>query len=594
MNKTAFKNWSLFGLAVCCVLTLNSCKDSDFDFDNIDTLLGLGGEDLNLPGNNSTKDITLDDFLELNNSNFVHIATNGDYELAMNDETPHSTTATVDRIHLVDATTVGGSISFTIPEHQGVDLSGIDIPVAEGRLASFEFAPAKVSEDINDLSYIGVDSRFTISITVPSLIRKIEQLAIKVPDYITLSDVSLAGATLTVTQDNEIILSNIPTGTTTLDARITGVKIDNIEGELGNAWFNYNNHEVALTATITGRAKINGADINTGASGETSIGGSCTIANIEVSSATGKFSPSIDFDNLGDVSLTNIPDFLTDNNVTLDLYDPHIDIDFNNELPLAGTISGRMNAVNAEGATMQSVEIPSFFMKANDRSIVSIRRQEAQSNEDTIMVNVPELSNLIRKIPSRIEFTDIHAQGSPAETTTIETGHPYPVTALYGFRCPLQFGEDAKIVYVDSMDGWNDGVKDMMFREVDNAIDGYIQIEADVSNTVPIYLTVDAWGFDLDRRDISQSDLQVTVDKTIAASPDGVTPTSTPVVIKLQPMNNDVFKRLDGLKFRLTGSARDASGSNAVTGKTLNAYNQALKITNIKVTKHGKVIYNAN
>lgn len=57
-----------------CALLATGCQDKDFDLGEIDSLIGLGGDDLTLPSDNTTKDIMLDDVLELNNSNFIHIA----------------------------------------------------------------------------------------------------------------------------------------------------------------------------------------------------------------------------------------------------------------------------------------------------------------------------------------------------------------------------------------------------------------------------------------------------------------------------------------------------------------------------------------
>lgn len=595
MKKKTLAQWALSSLGLCCALTLNSCKDSDFDFDNIDTLLGLGGEELELPGNNTTKDITLDDFLELNNSDFVHIADNGDYELSMTDESSHATTARVEPIHLTNAITQGGSVDFDIPSVYlgGVTIPDIDIPATESELVSFEFNPAGVSTDIDELDYVGLSTAMNLTITVPSALNKVKELVLTVPDYLTLSDISINHGSASLS-GNKITINNLPSGTSVLNANITGIKFDNVQGQLGDATFDSDRKFVSLSAKFMASGTINGTDINTSASGRMSIGGSISVDDINVSSATGKFHPTIDFDNLGSVNLNNIPDFLTDNQVCLDLYDPHIDIAFSSELPLDGTVSGKMNAIDAQGANMASVDIPEFVLKSGGNSVVSIRKQTAPSSADTTVVAVSNITDLIKKIPSRIDFTSIHAKGNPDKTTTIDMGRDYHVDGTYSFKCPLQFDTAAVIVYTDSMDGWNDGVKDMMFREVDGAIDGYIQVQADVESTIPVYLTVDAWGVDLNGNDISQSDLQVTVDKTIAASADGVTPVATTVTIKMQPMNNDVFKRLDGLKFRLTGSATDAAGQNAVVGKTINAYNQVLKATAVRVTKHGKVVYNAN
>ncbi|WP_293491555.1 hypothetical protein, partial [Prevotella sp.] len=56
----------------------SGCTDSDFDLSNIDQTIGIGGDGLQLP-TNSTENIVLDDLLDLNNSDFISIAENGDY-----------------------------------------------------------------------------------------------------------------------------------------------------------------------------------------------------------------------------------------------------------------------------------------------------------------------------------------------------------------------------------------------------------------------------------------------------------------------------------------------------------------------------------
>ena len=69
---------------VACMLALgfmavgSGCTDSDFDLSSIDSTIGLGGDGLQLPAC-STEDMLLDDVLDLNNSDFISIADNGDY-----------------------------------------------------------------------------------------------------------------------------------------------------------------------------------------------------------------------------------------------------------------------------------------------------------------------------------------------------------------------------------------------------------------------------------------------------------------------------------------------------------------------------------
>ncbi len=575
-------------LGFCCALLLNGCKDSDYDFDNVDSLLGLGGEELVLPTDNSTKDITLDDFLELNNSNFVHIADNGDYTLSVDDDDIHTASGRVD------------AVEITNPADR---IYGGEIPAvpgdASGTLSSFEYNDRSVSEDIVRLEWVSINAEIRLQINVPNTVNNVRSLKLLMPEYLTISQATIDGNRATFS-DNTITLGNLSAGNHLLLADINRITFGEEATERGYARFDATAHTVSLSGNIGAEITLSQDDFTSAGLQQTLAGnpaditGSCVVTDITATSAYGCFAAELDFNQLGSVSLNDVPDFLTDSQVCLDLYDPHINIRFTNELPMSGLVHGSLKAFDDNDRVIASVFVPDFVLPAGE-SVVSLRKQNVPAGGDTTTVVVPTLSDLVRTIPARIEFADIHAQSDgnqpPAE---ILMDHNYEATAQYGLECPLQFDDEAVIVYVDSMDEWNDGVKDLSFREIDGRVDGYIQVEAEVENTVPAYFTVTACGMDTEARDISESDLQVTVDKTIAASTDGVTPVTTIVTITMQPMTNSVFARLDGLRFWLRGSAADADGANAVTGKTLNAYQQTLKATRVTVTKHGKVVYDAN
>lgn len=79
MKSDINKSKMLVCLLSCGMLTLGTgCTDNDFDLSKIDTTIGIGGNELTLP-TNSTENIMLDDVLELNNSDLVYVAENGDY-----------------------------------------------------------------------------------------------------------------------------------------------------------------------------------------------------------------------------------------------------------------------------------------------------------------------------------------------------------------------------------------------------------------------------------------------------------------------------------------------------------------------------------
>ena len=126
------------------------------------------------------------------------------------------------------------------------------------------------------------------------------------------------------------------------------------------------------------------------------------------------------------------------------------------------------------------------------------------------------------------------------------------------------------------------------------SIDGSLELEADITNRLPTYLTLTAWGTNLQGDSIPQSQLSVVVDKTVDAASDTQTPATTHLTVTIKPQSNNVLHSLEGLQFRFRATASDANGNNAIVGKTINAKKQTITVKNIKLTKTGKLIGNFN
>ena len=124
------------------------------------------------------------------------------------------------------------------------------------------------------------------------------------------------------------------------------------------------------------------------------------------------------------------------------------------------------------------------------------------------------------------------------------------------------------------------------------SIDGFIRVYANIANKIPAFLTLKAYGIDINGNIVGPDKLEVEVEKVIKASSDGKTAAKTEEVINIRPKDNNVFKTLDGLGFRVEMAARE--GSQQVVGVKLNAYHQTIKITDIKVQKYGKMAVDLN
>lgn len=569
---------ALFLTSLCGVLVLGSCRDNDFDLSDVDLTVGLGGSDtLTLPGNNSTRAIQMDEVLKLNNSSFVHIAANGDYELSMSDETVHRESVSVGTFVIA-----GTSVEpYYIPAVAGS---------AEKPIVTLNFTAKNIDKSILALNSLTTDCRAKISILVPATLRQISRLNLSIPSFLHVSSFTLDGVKKTVGSDNAVVLDGLKSGKHTILVDIDRIECNRTTADNSSIAFDASAHVLTMKVNVLLRMTVAPSDL-TSTSTVGNIEGRGEIEPASVKTITGRFDKEIAYDNLGSVSLHGIPDFLEDNDVVFDLYNPTVFIHFNNDLPVNALLGGVLTSTDEFGRTLASVNVPQFSV-ASGEQVVALQAKDRNYGADTVAVTVADLPSLIRKIPNRITFGQIKASADGTKTGQVTLGKDYQVEAQYAFSSPLQFGENTSIIYSDSITDMHDGVKDLMFIENNGKPDGGLIAEADVESCLPLYLTVEAWGVDVDGKAISKEKLPVIVSPSVKASADG-NPITTHITMKITPTDNDVFRTLDGIHYRLIGTT-SAQGQSPVTGVTLNAYKQTLKVSGITVRKYGKVIGNFN
>lgn len=310
---------------------------------------------------------------------------------------------------------------------------------------------------------------------------------------------------------------------------------------------------------------------------------------ITMNSATGIFDPKINLNTLGEVDVTGLPDFLDDDDVAADLDNPQILLTVNNDMDVAATVSATVISTK-EGRELARVTLPEMSVAKNGLSKICICRQKTselnQQYGEANVYAVSNLSTLINRIPDHIKIVDVNAHAK-AEVATIVFGEKYQVKPSYEVNAPLAFGEKANIVYEDSFTGWNDDID-----KLDLAEGTYIEVTANVENKVPAYLTVKAYPVDAQGNKIEDK-LLIEIPDEVAASTDGTTAVTTPITMKITPKVKNSLKQLDGLVFRLEGSAKSANG-NKVTGISLNEREHTLKLNDIKVKIVGKIIGDFN
>lgn len=602
MNKGINKSRIVACMLAAGFLAVGSgCTDSDFDLSNIDQTIGIGGDGLQLP-TNSTENIVLDDLLDLNNSDFISIAENGDYMFSKQSDDVKPSHPSIDEV-LVKEAKVNNNFKIEIPESSLMQTRRKSAghtklsktASVEGEASEFKYRgnvpyeirnliSAKTASDINiDVNVTAelkkvIPTFKTMTVTIPSYLKlNIGKCSPSQPEYdaekgiITFHNIS-SSAKINIKANISSLDFSTPPPTVVFTPGVLGAdgSIDFDGAVLLGITFDEVNKEGDSLQNLYMSAKM-------------------TMGAIRVTEATGKFKPNLDLEDLGNVNINNVPDFLTDYDVTINLYNPVIELTATSDIDVAGVATATLIAEDERGNEMAKVEIRGLNIKPNGTTRLCICKHKEGIDEtkyDQVKV-VSNLSDIVRKIPHRINCkaevdADTYRKG------TVKLGKEYTIDADVYMKAPLAFDEGAQIVYTDTIDGWNEDIDKFSFAE-----GAYIEMTTEVENKMPAYLNVSAFAIDVNGKEIPQHRIRVDVSNSVKASEDGEKAVVTPVTIKLRENEKGALKTVDGIVFRVTAAAGEKDAQ-TIVGKTINAYKHTLTARNIKVRLVGKIIADFN
>lgn len=569
-------------------LLVTGCSDSDYDFNNIDATIGIGGDGLELPASN-TDNIKLSEVLDLeeNGSVVADASTGFDYVFRQQGNEVEAAHPYINSITVARRQSSSSNITLSFNSSARNSRASRAAVMLHGEGDVFEFSyEGNKPQEVEELTAAEVSSTINLKVgfqNLSSWVSKFDKITLTFPSYMKLA---VDGK---MVEGNTITLNNVYTSED-LEKKIDIVGLDFTKkdalGELKIAKTNLG-EKIQLTGKVHMAVETSNYSFSSGIS-SVSMKNNLSMSDIKITGATGKFNPTIDLNTLGNVHISGIPDFLKDGNVVVDLYNPQIYLTLNSNLGIEGFVGGTLKSLK-DGRVI-SVEVPEFAVKANGTTKVVICRNAAatEAGSDVEKVEVPNLSDLVKTMPDEITF-QAHARANNQKAGTFKLGyHDYEVAPSYSIDSPIAFAEDACIEYSDDLDGWNDDIKDL------NMADGaYIQLSTQVTSCVPAYLNVKATPVDVYGREISKDELEVEITGEIKASADGTIPSTSPLSVKIQQKKADAFKKLDGLKVVVSGKAKGERG-NAVTGVVLNAEKHTLKLNDIKIKLVGKVISDLN
>lgn len=582
-------------LLVAGFLTLTGCTNNDYDLNNVDATMGFGSESLVIP-NSSTKDIQLKDVLDLKEGGCVVTDAAGNYLFQLAGGDVEAAYPNISPI-ILDVTNVfDGDISLSNAASTGAKARrapGSSLHLASPKVMMFEYhGNDKAVKSLNEAEINENENGTEISIrldfsNISTAVSNIESATLTLPAYLSISQVNGNSNGVPTHNGSKVTITNISTARP-LELSLKTQKLDFTNNQNDHGRLSINNGAIDLTGyfSIAMQCNVTGAMPD-----NPTIKAKIGVADrtITMNSATGIFDPKINLNTLGEVDVTGLPDFLDDDDVVADLDNPQILLTVNNNMDVAATVSATVISTK-EGRELARVTLPEMSVAKNGLSKICICRQKTselnQQYGEANVYAVSNLSTLINRIPDHIKIVDVNAHAKP-EVATIVFGEKYQVKPSYEVNAPLAFGEKANIVYEDSFTGWNDDID-----ELDLAEGTYIEVTANVENKVPAYLTVKAYPVDAQGNKIEDK-LLIEIPDEVAASTDGTTAVTTPITMKITPKVKNSLKQLDGLVFRLEGSAKSANG-NKVTGISLNEREHTLKLNDIKVKIVGKIIGDFN
>lgn len=594
--KSKAKKLSLFTFAILSIGSFTGCIDNDYDLDGVDMTIGIGNGEFLLPSC-STDSIRLSEVLELNESETVVEKDNGDYYYLQDGNNVSPTHTKVDKITVVKHRGESQDFSFSVANylHQsGKRTKTTNIPVDfNQKQVVYSFAyKGSIPNEVEELIVANTDGKITINTSFSPEVQKfvpvIAELSLELPSFLTIENVN---SKLDHTQNgSKLVFKNVSTASNLkVDFTIGKIDFKKKSSPLGS--LSTSNRNLSMNADIQMGIKINNIALGSSIDGadKCKITADMIINNdLVIEKVRGKFNPSIELDDLGSTDVTGIPDFLTNEGVVIDIDNPQIILNLESNLDVPGFIGGTLTAVK-NGQKTTNITIPEVKVLANATSKICICRNKSKVNQAayTEVVEVPNLSTVLNPIPDHINFAG-HARADKTVEADFVLGKQYTIKPSYRIEAPLAFGENARIVYTDSFDDFNSDIKDIEVK--DNT---YIEFSGDIESKIPAYLNASAVAIDINGNEMPESEVKVAVDGEIKASADGKTPAVSTLKITMKPTKS-ALKKLDGLKFTVSGSAKSEKNTESVVGQTLNAKHHTLIIKNIKIKLVGQVIADLN
>lgn len=558
-----------------------SCIDNSYDLNkDIDMTISAGGEHLAIPVGYTEK-ITLDKIIELDEGDDLQIV-DGEYHLLKKDNIDETNTS-VKLVTVNESSNPIEPIRIISGNH---DNNVHDIFISNAESEGFINAEAHgVDKAVIEIGSLAADMPTTLTLKlklggeISTSLVKVGTMTITFPNFIQFEkENGLNGQTLTMT-DVQIEPYSGFTKELKINKYVFGKEYgegNRVDEENGDRILKIENQEIKI--------EMQGINVTTpSGNGSLNITPTITLAEMAVSEVYGTIQPDIDVKPT-EVELNNLPDFLQDDEIRLDITNPVFSFNANNPLNTDVEMDGILTGYK-DGQVTKTVKIgsgnggASITLKPSgdkQQTISIVRDEQTVVEANATKVVVPNLNDIIETIPDHINV-ELKPAVKTEQYYTVNLGQDYTLNSAYDIDIPLSFGSNLKIVYEETLDNFDLDLEDVDIKKAVLSINAV--------NTIPLAMEIKNDNVSaLDANGNVIKDIDVTIEGTITESKDGKTEVSSALNVNLNETAEGAISKLDGLKLKITAVPGQATDIQLLSTQWMQLKDMKLKIPNgIKV-----------
>lgn len=617
----------LFVGALCAgsAFLTTACVDNSYDLsEDLDLTMGLGSNGLSVPMGNVEKiylnDIlSVDESVKLDAANQYYLVEDGTTNF---DFTIDNVTTKVDNPTL--RTDAGKpALPFnTVCEILGAaGVSSIPVPAdkifsgeAEGT-ESMDFSVSDISSDIKAIHSVSFTPLkvslslewFKSNAALKFDLKELKEVEITLPPILHVVEGSVSEG-WTLAEGNKLVAQSVAFNGANM-MKIVSFTID--QAQLKDC-STIENGDLSISPEVL-HIKMKGkADfVNTGSFTMTSndymdvrlyikVGtpGANNKTNVVVTRAKGVFDPLINPDVESIDIASELPDFLQDPEVRVNVSNPTLKFNVypknNVQIPADVDFYATLHSIKDGQDQVSPVEFPKYTrLYKNTSNVIYFHQDVAPYDPTGLETDAPgkkvqtkkvdNISSLISVLPDRIEV-DLGANGNDKHIRVVgenevALGQKYSQAVDYTIYVPFEFNNGVTIVYTDETDGMNEDLKDY-------AADG-IQISAEAENTIPLDLKATISAYDVNGNLIPGIQFEE-VDVKAGGGTDA-TAVTTALTIKATLTDPNLLKKLDKLEFKINAASEATSNA---THKLVST--QYVQLKNVKLKLVGQIVADFN